>query len=86
MNSDETKMGGTGRTFQTTLWTDIWNVGSKNDAMRQSSLENLLKSYWKPVYCYIRHQGHDNEQAKDLTQGFFTQFLEKEQIKIQGKG
>ena len=75
MNSDETKMGGTGRTFQTTLWTDIWNAGSGNDATRQSSLEDLLKRYWKPVYCYLRHKGHDNEQAKDLTQGFFQEVV-----------
>ena len=30
----------------------------------------LLKRYWKPVYCYLRRQGHGNEQAKDHTQGF----------------
>ncbi|MGB2819438.1 MAG: hypothetical protein WBF17_00550 [Phycisphaerae bacterium] len=27
--------------------------------------------YWKPVYCYLRHKGYDNETAKDLTQSFF---------------
>jgi len=32
---------------------------------------DLLRTYWKPVYCYLRHKGYDNEQAKDLTQGFF---------------
>ena len=31
----------------------------------------LLNKYWKPVYCYLRRKGYDNEQAKDLTQGFF---------------
>jgi hypothetical protein len=31
----------------------------------------LLERYWKPVYCYLRRTGCDNEQAKDLTQGFF---------------
>lgn len=31
----------------------------------------LLSRYWKPVYCYLRRKGHNNEQAKDLTQGFF---------------
>jgi len=80
MKSDETKMGGTKRTFQTTLWTDIWNAGSGNDATRQSSLENLLKRYWKPVYCYLRRKGHDNEQAKDLTQGFFQVVLDRKLI------
>ena len=31
----------------------------------------LLERYWKPVYCYLRRKGYGNEQAKDLTQGFF---------------
>ena len=31
----------------------------------------LLQRYWKPVYYYLRRSGYDNEQAKDLTQGFF---------------
>jgi len=31
----------------------------------------LLERYWKPVYCYLRRKGYPNEEAKDLTQGFF---------------
>lgn len=31
----------------------------------------LIKAYWKPVYCYLRGKGQTNEAAKDLTQGFF---------------
>jgi hypothetical protein len=31
----------------------------------------LLQEYWKPVYCYLRRSGYNNEQAKDLTQSFF---------------
>ena len=39
----------------------------------------LVGSYWKPVYKYIRrHWGADNEQAKDLTQGFFADLLERD--------
>jgi RNA polymerase sigma-70 factor (ECF subfamily) len=34
-------------------------------------IELLLKKYWKPVYCYLRRRGSSNEEAKDLTQGFF---------------
>jgi RNA polymerase sigma-70 factor (ECF subfamily) len=34
-------------------------------------LEKLLAKYWKPIYCYLRRKGFDNESAKDLTQGFF---------------
>jgi DNA-directed RNA polymerase specialized sigma24 family protein len=31
----------------------------------------LLNQYWRPVYCYLRRKGYPNEEAKDLTQGFF---------------
>jgi RNA polymerase sigma-70 factor (ECF subfamily) len=30
-----------------------------------------MNRYWKPIYCYLRRKGYNNEQAKDLTQGFF---------------
>jgi len=40
-------------------------------------LEELCTLYWKPVYGYVRSQGNDREEARDLTQGFFTYLLEK---------
>lgn len=36
---------------------------------------DLLKDYWKPVYCYLRRRGCGNEEAKDLTQGFFQEVV-----------
>ena len=47
----------------------------------QSAINYLISTYWKPVYFYIRRKGYDVETAKDLTQSFFTIFLEKEYIK-----
>jgi RNA polymerase sigma-70 factor (ECF subfamily) len=44
-------------------------------------LELLCQRYWYPVYAYIRRRGNSREQAEDLTQGFFTQFLEKGYVK-----
>jgi DNA-directed RNA polymerase specialized sigma24 family protein len=42
-------------------------------------LETLVASYWKPVYKYIRRHWHaDNDEAKDLTQGFFAALLERD--------
>ena len=67
---DQTDMGGTGEVFLTTHWSLIEDVKSEDDKNR-ALMDLLLKRYWKPVYCYLRHKGYDNEQAKDLTQGFF---------------
>ena len=38
-------------------------------------INDFLRKYWKPVYCYLRHKGHANEAAKDLTQGFFQEVV-----------
>ncbi len=63
-------MGGTENVFQTTCWVDIRKARINDEAQRKAIIDNLLRKYWKPVYCYLKHKGYDNERAKDLTQGF----------------
>ena len=70
-HDDMTDMGGTGQAFLTTHWSVIENIGSSDEDRSRALIGSLLSKYWKPVYCYLRRKGHDNEQAKDLTQGFF---------------
>ena len=60
-------MGGPARDFPPTEWTTIL-AGRQCEAV----LAELCRKYWKPVYSYLRGMGLGNEQAKDLTQGFFT--------------
>jgi hypothetical protein len=67
---DWTDMGGTAESFLPTHWSLIDGAGKEEDKDR-ALIGLLLESYWKPVYCYLRRQGYGNEQAKDLTQGFF---------------
>jgi RNA polymerase sigma-70 factor (ECF subfamily) len=63
-------MGGIKESFFTTHWSLVDKVKRQGD--RDIALIGLLlERYWKPVYCYLRRKGYDNEQAKDLTQGFF---------------
>ena len=71
---DQTSMGGEGGTFLTTHWSLIEDVQKQGDQDR-TLIGLLLERYWKPVYCYLRRQGHGNEQAKDLTQGFFHEIV-----------
>ena len=44
---------------------------------RHAALEQFARSYWYPVYAFIRKKGAAHEEAEDLTQGFFEQMLEK---------
>ena len=69
--SDYTKIGGAGGQFMTTHWSLVEKAASLDQDPDRSFIGLLLNRYWKPVYCYIRRKGYDNERAKDLTQGFF---------------
>lgn len=71
----ETTMGGKRGSFQTTRWSDLRRAKTLDHERRRSCVNNLLKRYWKPVYCYLKHKGYNNENAKDLTQGFFYEIV-----------
>jgi DNA-directed RNA polymerase specialized sigma24 family protein len=72
---EHTSMGGTGEAFLTTHWSAIGRIAGDGDRDNQALINELLKRYWKPVYCFLRRKGSDNEQAKDLTQGFFQEVV-----------
>lgn len=73
---DLTKMGGIQGTFLTTHWSLIQATAENKDQNQEKALINLLLNrYWKPVYCYLRRKGYNNEDAKDLTQGFFHEII-----------
>jgi len=71
---DQTDMGGTRESFLTTHWSLIEDIKQDQDKDR-SLIGLLLERYWKPVYCYLRRKGYPNEEAKDLTQGFFHEIV-----------
>ena len=73
--SDHTEIGGIGQAFLTTHWSLIEEVGQGDQDNDRALIGLLLDRYWKPVYCYLRRKGYDNEQAKDLTQGFFQEIV-----------
>ena len=66
---DRTSMGGQREAFLTTHWSLIEDLKEHGDRDR-ALIGLLLERYWKPIYCFLRRKGYNNEQAKDLTQGF----------------
>jgi hypothetical protein len=68
--NDQTDTEEAREAFLTTHWSLIGAIQAGEDR-NKALIGLLLKWYWKPVYCYVRRKGYDNEQAKDLTQGFF---------------
>jgi RNA polymerase sigma-70 factor (ECF subfamily) len=68
---DKTSLGGPNEQFETTDWTCIFDAQAQDEGRQRAAMENLVAQYWKPVYCFLRRKGYDNEAAKDLTQDFF---------------
>jgi RNA polymerase sigma-70 factor (ECF subfamily) len=65
-----------GVAFTTTHWSVVLEAQGQSPAA-QEALENLCRTYWRPVYSFVRRQGTEPEEAKDLTQGFFALLLER---------
>ncbi|MDQ6632589.1 MAG: sigma-70 family RNA polymerase sigma factor [Verrucomicrobiota bacterium] len=66
-----------GDIFATTHWTVVLAGGRKHTPQSDAALEQLCKTYWFPLYAYVRRRGHTKEDAEDLTQAFFAGFLGK---------
>jgi RNA polymerase sigma-70 factor (ECF subfamily) len=64
--------------FNTTRWTLVLAVREGQSPDAQAALATLCETYWYPVYAFIRRTGHNGEDARDLTQAFFTRVLEKD--------
>lgn len=79
MNIDpDTDIGGVAHRFPETDQSAIVCARSTDHLVRQRAFETILASYWKPVYKYVRLKWRaSNEDAKDLTQGFFANAFEK---------
>ena len=71
---DKTDICGERESFLTTHWSLIEEIKRRQDK-DNALIGLLLKWYWKPVYCYLRRKGYQNEEAKDLTQGFFHEIV-----------
>lgn len=75
----DTDIGGGRRRFPTTIWSNILEAADPASPKNRQQLEELLHTYWKPVYLHIRLAWRKPvEDAKDLTQAFFSHVLEKE--------
>jgi RNA polymerase sigma factor (sigma-70 family) len=62
--------------FTTTHWSVVLEAQGQSPTA-QEALEKLCRTYWRPVYGFIRRQGARQVEAEDLTQGFFSLLLER---------
>jgi RNA polymerase sigma factor (sigma-70 family) len=65
------------RSFPTTRWSLILSSTAETGTQAQDALAELCRTYWYPVYSFIRARTSSADDAQDLTQEFFLHFLNK---------
>ncbi len=53
-------------------------AGEHESPQAAEALEKLCRTYWYPLYAYVRRSGHSPEDAQDLTQAFFARLLARD--------
>lgn len=66
--------------FQSTRWSVVLSAKDVQSEESKEALEQLCRTYWYPLYAFVRRRGVDADEAMDITQGFFAQLLEKSGI------
>lgn len=67
--------------FETTSWSVVLAAKDPEAANSRAALDSLCRTYWLPLYSYIRQRGYSAEDSKDLIQGFFAHVLGQEFLK-----
>lgn len=68
--------------FATTQWSMVLQAGGAPSLIAGAALEKLCRTYWFPLYAFVRRKGFAEEDAKDLTQQFFTRLLERNDFRV----
>ena len=69
-----------GQVFLTTHWSVVLSAQDKDSPRSAEALETLCRSYWYPLYAFVRQQGRSPHDAQDLTQEFFARLLQKDYL------
>lgn len=68
--------------FHTTHWSVVLAAGDSASPRAAEALEQLCRTYWYPLYCYVRRHHYDPTEAQDLTQGFFAHLLGNHRLRF----
>jgi RNA polymerase sigma-70 factor (ECF subfamily) len=69
-----------GAVFATTRWSVVLTARDGRSPQAATALEALCRTYWYPLYAFVRRKGHSPHDAQDLTQAFFARLLEKNYV------
>lgn len=80
-NATDNSVARTASQFATTHWSVVLSAADSASPDAREALEMLCRTYWNPLYAFVRMKGRSAEDAQDLTQSFFERFLEKHYVK-----
>ncbi len=66
--------------FNTTRWSLVVAAAQSPSPQARAALEELCGNYWYAVYAFVRRRGEQVDNARDLTQEFFSRLLEKDYL------
>ena len=66
--------------FPATHWSVVLAARDGHETGARVAWDQLCRTYWRPVYVYVRRQGCQPADAQDFTQAFFAHFLEKDYL------
>lgn len=81
ISSEREGDGRGGAQFATTHWSTVMRAGDSASPEAHDALEKLCRQYWFPLYAFVRRKGYSPEDAKDLTQEFFRQLLDRRRLR-----
>lgn len=65
--------------FASTRWSIVLTARQGcADPTARDAMGELARTYWFPLYAFVRRRGHNATEAEDLIQGFFTRLIEKD--------
>jgi RNA polymerase sigma-70 factor (ECF subfamily) len=74
---EELKLPCPGDWAGSTHWSAVLAAGKPGSPEATAALEELCRTYWYPLYAWVRRRGYGIEEAQDLTQEFFSRMVEK---------
>lgn len=84
---ETTRSPGDGREwFATTRWSLVLTAADATSGPGTAALEQLCRSYWYPLYAYVRRMGRSHQDAQDLVQGFFAACLHHGYLRSADRG
>ena len=66
--------------FDTTHWSVLVTAQGESPAAHEA-LEKICRSYWRPLYGFVRAQGLASHDAQDIVQEFFAGLLRRQNFR-----